>query len=136
MFEAYSTTTNTYALDDLVTFENIRYEDCRVRVTNGSTFTINTPGRYYVFFGGVGSSDTAASPFAVQLFNNDTAIPAVVSEITSTAADDPQTMSFSTIINVLPSNCFIDNTARLQVQVDSTDAGTLTSANIVIFRLK
>jgi len=63
-------------------------------------------------------------------------VAGVTSEITSTAADDPQTMSFSTIINVLPSNCFIDNTARLQVQVDSTDAGTLTSANIVIFRLK
>ena len=91
MFEAFSTAETEYVLDDFVTLEGIRYEDCRVRVTNGSTFTINTPGRYYVFFGGVGSSGTAASPFAVQLFNNDTAIPAVVSEITSTAADDPQT---------------------------------------------
>lgn len=136
MFEAYSTTTNTYELDDLVTFENIRYEDCRVRVTNGSTFTINTPGRYYVYFGGVGASGTAAGNFSVQLVLNGNDVAGVTSEITSTAADDPQTMSFSTIINVLPSNCFIDNTARLQVQVDSTDAGTLTSANIVIFRLK
>ena len=135
MFEAYTTVSTDYVLDDLVTFNNIRYSDCRVRVTNGSTFTINTPGRYYVFFGGVGSSDTAASPFAVQLFNNDTAIPAVVSEITSTAADDPQTMSFSTIINVLPSNCYIDNTVNLQVRVTSTDAGALANANIIIFRL-
>lgn len=136
MFEAYTAVSTDYVLDDLVTFNNIRYSDCRVRVTNGSTFTINTPGRYYVFFGGVGSSGTAASPFAVQLFNNDTAIPAVVSEITSTAADDPQTMSFSTIINVLPSNCYIDNTVNLQVRVTSTDAGALTNANIIIFRLK
>ena len=72
----------------------------------------------------------------MQLFNNDTAIPAVVSEITSTAADDPQTMSFSTIINVLPSNCYIDNTVNLQVRVTSTDAGALANANIIIFRLK
>lgn len=136
MFEAYTAVSTDYVLDDLVTFNNIRYSDCRVRVTNGSTFTINTPGRYYVFFGGVGSSGTAASPFAVQLFNNDTAIPAVVSEITSTAADDPQTMSFSTIINVLPSNCYIDNTVNLQVRVTSTDAGALANANIIIFRLK
>lgn len=136
MFEAYTAVSTDYVLDDLVTFNNIRYSDCRVRVTNGSTFTINTPGRYYVFFGGVGSSGTAASPFAVQLFNNDTAIPAVVSEITSTAAEDPQTMSFSTIINVLPSNCYIDNTVNLQVRVTSTDAGALANANIIIFRLK
>lgn len=136
MFEAYTAVSTDYILDDLVTFNNIRYSDCRVKVTNGSTFTINTPGRYYVFFGGVGSSGTAASPFAVQLFNNDTAIPTVVSEITSTAADDPQTMSFSTIINVLPSNCYIDNTVNLQVRVTSTDAGALANANIIIFRLK
>ena len=36
----------------------------------------------------------------------------------------------------LPSNCYVDNTVRLQVQVDSEDAGELTSANLVIFRLK
>lgn len=136
MFEAYSTTTNAYVLDDLVTFENIRFEDCRVRVTNGSTFTINTPGRYYVYFGGVGSSDTAASPFAVQLVINGVDVPAIRSEITSTAAGDAQDMSFSTIINVLPSNCYINNTTRIQVQVDSEDPGTMTSANLVIFRLK
>lgn len=136
MFEAYSTTTNAYVLDDLVTFENIRFEDCRVRVTNGSTFTINTPGRYYVYFGGVGSSDTAASPFAVQLVINGVDVPAIRSEITSTAAGDAQDISFSTIINVLPSNCYINNTTRIQVQVDSEDPGTMTSANLVIFRLK
>lgn len=136
MFEAYSTTTNAYVLDDLVTFENIRFEDCRVRVTNGSTFTINTPGRYYVYFDGVGSSDTAAATFAVQLVVNGVDVPAVRSEITSTAAGDAQDMSFSTIINVLPSNCYINNTARIQVQVDSEDPGTMTSANLVIFRLK
>ena len=136
MFEAYSTVTNTYNLNDLVTFENIRYDDCRVRVTNGSTFTINTPGRYYVYFGGVGASATAASSFATQLVINGTDVPAVRSEVTSTAANDPQDMSFSTIINVMPSNCYVDNTVRIQVQVDSTDEGELTSANLVIFRLK
>lgn len=136
MFEAYNAVATDYVLDDLVEFNNIRYSDCRVRVTNGSTFTINTPGRYYVYFGGVGSSDTAASPFAVQLVVNGVDVPAVRSEITSTAAGDPQDMSFSTIVNVLPSNCYINNTARIQVQVDSEDPGTLTSANLVIFRLK
>ena len=136
MFEAYNIVATDYELNDIVEFNSIRYSDCRVRVTNGSTFTINTPGRYYVFFGGVGSSGTAASPFAVQLFNNDVAVPAVRSEITSTAADDPQTMSFSTIINVLPSNCYVNNTVNLQVRVTSEVAGALENVNLVIFRLK
>ena len=136
MFEAYNIVATDYELNDIVEFNSIRYSDCRVRVTNGSTFTINTPGRYYVFFGGVGSSGTAASPFAVQLFNNDVAVPAVRSEITSTAADDPQTMSFSTIINVLPSNCYVNNTVNLQVRVTSEVTGALENANLVIFRLK
>lgn len=136
MFEAYTTIETDYELDSLVEFNSIRYRDCRVRLTNGSTFTINTPGRYFVRFGGIGSSATAASPFAVQLFLNDVAVPAVESEITSTAADDPQTMSFATIINVMPSNCYINNEANLQVRVTSTDPGTIYSANIVIFRLK
>lgn len=136
MFETYTAVSADYAQNDLVEFNNIRYADCRVRVTNGNTFTINTPGRYYVYFGGVGSSGTAASSFSVQLFNNDVAVPAVVSEITSTAADDPQTLSFSTIVNVLPSNCYIDNTVRLQVRVTSAEAGAIENANFVIFRLK
>ena len=136
MFEAYTVASVDYELNDLVNFENVRYDDCRVRVTNGSTFTINTPGRYYIYFGGVGSSGTAATPFSVQLFSNDVAMPAVFSEITSTAADDPQTMSFGTIVNVLPSNCYINNAVRLQVRVTSTVAGAIENANLVIFRLK
>ena len=136
MFEAYTVASTAYELNDLVEFNNIKYDDCRVRVTNGNTFTINTPGRYYVYFGGVGSSGTAATPFAVQLFNNDVAVPASVSEITSTAANDPQTLGLSTIVNVMPSNCYIDNTVRLQVRVISEVAGAIENANIVIFRLK
>lgn len=136
MFEAYNAAATDYVLDDLVEFNNIRYSDCRVRLTNGSTITINTPGRYYVYFGGVGSSDTAASPFSVQLFNNDLPVAAIRSEITSTAAEDTQTLSFSTIINVLPSNCYVNNTVNLQVRVTSEEAGTIENANLVIFRLK
>ena len=136
MFEAYTVASTDYVLDDVVEFNSVRYSDCRVRITNGSTFTINTPGRYFVYFGGVGSSDTAASPFSVQLFINDVAVPAVRSEITSTAAEDTQTLSFSTIVNVLPSNCYVDNTINLQVRVTSEEPGTLENANLVIFRLK
>ena len=136
MFEAYSNTETAYTLNELVELNSVRYQDCRVSVTNGSTFTINTPGRYYIYFGGTASSATAAAPFTVQLVSNDEVVPAVSSTITSTAANDRQNLSFSTIVNVMPSNCYIDNTKRLQIRVTSTDAGTIYNANLVIFRLK
>lgn len=136
MFEAYNSTTTNYELDGLVDFSNIRYGDCRVRVVNDSTFTISTPGRYYLHFGAVGSSTVAAGNFAVQLYNNNVAVEGIRSEITSTAAGDPQTLGFSTIVNVLPSNCYINNTVNLQVRVTSTDEGTIDNANLIIFRLK
>ena len=48
------------------------------------------------------------------------------------------------ILNFLPINpsdeedinSYINNITRIQVQVDSEDPGTITSANLVIFRLK
>lgn len=136
MFEAYTIANTTYELNDNVVFDSVRYSDCRVRTSNGSNFTIGAPGRYLIAFNGTGSSGTAASDFAVQLYNNGVAIPAVVSEITSTGADEPQSMSFTTIVNVMPSNCYVNNVANLQIRVISEVAGALENANLVIFRLK
>ena len=136
MFEVFNNTETDYELNDLVNFNSVKYSDCRVRSTNGTTFTICTPGRYYVVFNGVASSSVAAAPFSVQLLVNNVAVPAIRTEITSTAADDPQTMTMSTIINVLPSNCYVDKTTNIQVQVTSTDAGTIYNTNLIIFRLK
>lgn len=136
MFEVYNNTETDYELNDLVNFNSVKYSDCRVRSTNGTTFTICTPGRYYVVFNGVASSSVAAAPFSVQLLVNNVAVPAIRSEITSTAVDDAHTMTMGTIINVLPSNCYVDNTTNIQVQVTSTDAGTIYNTNLIIFRLK
>ena len=136
MFEVYNSTSADYELNSLVEFDGVRYTDCRIRTLNGTTFTFCTPGRYYLHFGAVGSSSVAAGNFAVQLFNNGVAVEGIRSEITSTAAGDPQSLGFSTIVNVLPSNCYIDNTVNLQIRVTSADAGTIDNANLVIFRLK
>ena len=53
---------------------------------------------------------------------------------TSLATDT--TMGLSTIVNVLPSCCAVNNTANIQVIVTSAQSGTLTDRNIVVFRLK
>lgn len=46
------------------------------------------------------------------------------------------TMGLSTIVNVLPSCCAINNTTNIQVIVTSEQSGILTDRNIVVFRLK
>lgn len=136
MFEAYNTTSTTYTTNQPIIFSTIRYEDCRVQLRNNNTIVINMPGRYYVSFHGVGASDTANGQFTVQLYNNGVAVPDIVTTISTSAATAPETLAAATIVNVLPSCAAICNNASLQFVVTSTDAGTLTSANVVIFRLK
>lgn len=136
MFEAYNTTSTTYTTNQPINFSTIRYEDCRVQLRNNNTIVINTPGRYYVFFHGVGASDTANGQFTVQLYNNGVAVPGIVTTISTSTATEPETLAASTIVNVLPSCAAICNNTSLQFIVTSTNAGTLTSANVVIFRLK
>lgn len=136
MFEAYNTTSTTYTTNQPINFSNIRYEDCRVQLRNNNTIVINTPGRYYVSFHGVGASDTANGQFTVQLYNNGVVVPGIVTTISTSAATAPETLAAATIVNVLPSCAAICNNASLQFVVTSTDAGALASANVVIFRLK
>ena len=136
MFEAYNTISTTYTTNQPINFSTIRYEDCRVQLRNNNTIVINTPGRYYVSFHGVGASDTANGQFTVQLYNNGVAVPGIITTISTVTATEPETLAASTIINVLPSCAAICNNTSLQFIATSADAGTLTSANVVIFRLK
>lgn len=136
MFEAYTTTTAIYETDAAISFTDVRYRDCRISTASPTSLRIVTPGRYFLSFHAVGSSNTAASPFTVQLFRNDVAVPGVITTITSTAVGDEQTLSLSTIVNVPPSCCYIDNEVTLRLVVTSEEAGTITSGNIVIYRLK
>lgn len=136
MFEAYTTTPTVYETDAAIAFTDIRYRDCRVSTSTSSSFRIVTPGRYYVAFHGIGASNTAASPFTISLQVNNVEVPGATTTITSTAAEDEQTLSLATIVNVAPSCCYIDNETNLRLIATSTEPGTLSSGNIVIFRLK
>ena len=136
MFEAYTTTTTTYNTDQPIVFTSPRYTDCRITMTSGTSFTINTPGRYVISFTGVGSSGTAASQFSIQLYKNGVAVPAVRSALTSTVATDPHSLAFTTIVSALPSCCAVDNRDTYQIVVTSTNAGNLYNGDLVIYRLR
>ena len=59
----------------------------------------------------------------------------VQSEAETSLATDT-TMGLSTIINVLPSCCAVNNTTNIQVIVTSEQSGILTDRNIVVCRRK
>lgn len=136
MFEIYNNTATAYATNAPIEFNTTKYADCRVKNEGGTTFSIKNSGRYYVEFNGVGSSGTALAPFTIQMFQNGAALPETVTTVTSTAAGDQHTLHTSTIINVSPSCCAIDNTANIQLRATSTATGTLTDATLIIYKLK
>lgn len=133
MYQAYNKASTTYASGAPVVFNTTKFTDCRINATSGTTFSLARPGRYQISFNGVGSSATAGSTFGVVLQQNESALPETQSTVTSAAANDANTLNFSTVIRVLPSCAAISNTVNLQVI--TTAAGTLTNANLVITKL-
>jgi hypothetical protein len=136
MYQVYNKTSTEYAQNAPIVFNTTKFTDCRVTNTSGTTFSIRAPGRYLVSFNGVGSSTQATSPFTVALYQNEVALPETTTTVYSTAANDVGALTFSTIVNVLPSCVSVNNQANLQVVATSANSGTMTNANLVIYRLK
>lgn len=136
MYQAYSNTTTTYAQNAPLSFPTVKYSDCRVSATSGTTFRIAAPGRYLVSFNGVGGSTAATTPFTVQLYKDGVAQPETVSTVTSVAANDVGTLAFTTIVNILPSCNCINNAVNLQVVATNATSGTVSEANLVIYRIR
>ena len=134
MFEAYTNTSQTLATGNSVNFDTIKWRDCRV-TSSGNTVTISRAGRYFVEMNAVGGSATAASPFTLQLYANGSALPEAITTVTSTDANDPQTLHLGTIVNVGASCPIVSGAVALQVKATSTDSGAISSANLVIYKL-
>lgn len=135
MFQAYSNTSETYTQNSIVNFPKIKNSDDRIHF-NGTEISIKSPGKYLLQFNGIGSSGTSASPFTVQLFKDDVAVPDAISTITSTLANEQHTLSFNTIITVPRSCCVVDGTTRFTVLATSAVTGALALANLVITKLR
>lgn len=136
MYQIYNKTSTEYAQNAPIVFNTTKYDDCRVNNQSGTTFSIRAPGRYLVSFNGVGSSTQATSPFTVALYQNEVELPETITTVYSTAANDVGTLTFSTIVNVLPSCAAINNRVNLQVVTTSANSGTMANANLVIYRLR
>ena len=136
MFQAYNVTSTIYAQNAPIIFPTVKFSDCRVRITNSNTITIGAPGRYLISFNGTASSTQATSPFEVKLYQNGSALEETASVVTSVAANDEGTLSFTTIVNVMPSCNCAQNSITLQVIATATNSGTVSNSNLVIYRLK
>lgn len=121
------------AANDFVTFDINRVRTgVSISHAEGSTIVrLNSPGLYLVSFDGDYTIGTAGSANVI-LLNNGVAVPGVQDTVSGTTVV-PRGLHFTTVIDVKPSCCMIDNTAALQVQIDS--AGTFNAASITVVKL-
>lgn len=132
--DAVTVPSQTLAADGYVDFETNRLQTgCSIQHVAGSnTVNLINHGLYMVSVN-ADIVPATAEPITLQLLNNGETVPGAEATITGVAADSAH-VAFTTLIRVLKScPCVIDNRASLQVQL--TEAGTISNANIVAVKL-
>lgn len=103
--------------------------------TPTNTVQLNAPGVYEVSFDAtISASAAAASTINVIMENNGVDMPQAQAAATSDSTTDMESISFTSLVTVRPSNCFINNTARLTFNVRGSEA-MLYNANVVVKRV-
>ena len=135
MISAYNSTAQAVDVGAAYVFDTNRIvTGCTVGHIPGATsFTLNKSGYYYVTFNTTFTTE-ATGNVIVELQNGGTAVPGATATETITTAGDVKSISFATIIKVLPSCCAIDNTATLTFVVDGI-ALNATTATVQITKL-
>ena len=128
MISAYNSATQTVAIDGAYVFSTNRIATgCTVGHAPGtSTFILNKPGYYYVTFNTTFTTETTGE-VTIELQSGGVAVPGATGSETITTAGDVKSISFATIVKVLPSCQMVNNTATLTfvvsgVAVDATVA--------------
>jgi hypothetical protein len=135
MISTYNSTTQTVEVDGAYVFDTNRVvTGCTVGHTPGtSTFTLNKPGYYYVTFNTTFTTATTGVA-TVELRNGGTAVSGAIGAETVTTAGDTKSISFATIVRVLPSCPAIDNTATLTFVATTLELDA-TAASVSITKL-
>ena len=134
MINSYTITSQAVTTDDTLNFDTTRIlTGCTVQHADGTpTFTLTKPGYYFITFNGE-VTGTTAGVVVVELINGNLTIPAARASVAVTA-DEAASLSFATIVRVLPSCPSIDNTTKLAILNSGVDT-TFTNANINITKL-
>lgn len=134
MIQAYTLSSSgiVYPANSIIAFENTKTKtECTNLVDSNTKIRIKKPGKYLIQFDGIIGADD--SLVTVQMNNNGTIVTDAITESYSTEITSPMTVSMSTVVQVLPSCCSIDNTANLTFTLPF--AVTLYKANVVVTRL-
>lgn len=128
MISSYNSTTQTVEVGTAYTFDTNRIvTGCTVgHVAGTSTFTLTKPGYYYVTFNTTFTTG-ATGDVTVELQNSGVVVPGALGTETVTTAGDTKSISFATIVRVLPSCCAVNNSAVLTfvatgIELDATVA--------------
>ena len=134
MINSYNNTTQTVAVNGLLTFTTDRILTGCTATRDGSTFQLNKPGYYYVTFNAVAAATEAIGELVIELQNNGVAVPGAEAASTTVTAGNNDNYAFTTIIRVPPSCCAVDNAAKLTL-VNTGVAATFENVNINITKL-
>ena len=129
MISTYNSNIQTVEVGSAYVFDTNRVvTGCTVGHTPGSTtFNLTKPGYYYVTFNTTFTT-AAAGDAVVELRNNGTAVPGATGSETVTTIGDSKSISFSTIVKVLPSCAVVDNTVTLTFVATGIELEASTAA--------
>lgn len=137
MVNSYTNTSLAVLTNEAIIFNNNSIQTgCTVTHSTGSaTFALNKPGFYFVTFNGIAAATEAIGDVTVQLQQNGVNVPgALTTAALTTALTDIESLSFSTIIQVKPSCCAVDNNVNLTL-VNTGVPATFSNVNVVITKL-
>jgi hypothetical protein len=128
MISTFNSTAQTVDVGGAYVFDTNRIvTGCTVgHVPGTSALVLNKPGYYYITFNTTFTTATTGDA-TVELQNGGIAIPGANATETVTTAGDTKSISFTTIVKVLPSCPAIDNTTTLTfvatgIALDATTA--------------
>lgn len=136
MINSYTSTTQTVVTDAPLAFNNDKIKTgCTVTHAEGtSTFALNKPGFYFISFNADGATADAAGDISVQMYQNGVPVVGALATDNSAAATDIGNIAFTSIVQVRPSCCAIDNDTSLTFINTGVEA-TYTNINLVITKL-
>lgn len=137
MINSYTNTSLAVLTNGTLNFNiNSIRTGCSVTHSEGTpTFSLNRAGIYLVTFNGVGAATEAVGDITVQLQKNGANVPGALTTASSTTAlTDIESLSFSTLIEVKPSCCAVDNSVDLTL-VNTGVPATFSNINLVITKV-
>ena len=131
---AYTQASQSVEVNLPVAFNNSQKTGCSIELETPNIIELCNPGLYLVEFNGSAATSGTAGDITVQLQRNGVNVPGALATNTSSATTDIESLSFSTIIDVLPSCCAVNNQTNLAV-INSGVAATFANVTINIVKL-